>query len=32
MDICTSACERHAENNESAAKMIKVFDLYFMSD
>ena len=25
MDICTSACERHAENNESAAKMIKVF-------
>lgn len=23
MDICTSACERHAENNESAAKMIK---------
>ena len=29
MDICTSACERHAENNESAAKMIKVFRSLF---
>ena len=24
MDICSTACERHSDNNESAAKMIKV--------
>jgi len=23
MDICSTACERHSDNNESAAKMIK---------
>ena len=24
MDICSTACERHSDNNERAAKMIKV--------
>ena len=35
MDICSTACERHSDNNESAAKMIKLqfiseFCVYFV--